>query len=125
MKLSKTLFSVGAISALSTGFLSSFVKIPLSAVYAQETIPLTQVVVCNSRQDKENMSFLLDGKPQSVTPGKCSTFSGGNAFLMYFEYGRNPRYRFRKALEGGKMYNVKYESGKFTVDEVQFINAPQ
>jgi hypothetical protein len=44
---------------------------------------------------------------------------------MYFEYGRNPRYKFRKALEGGKMYNVKYELGKFTVDEVEFRNAPQ
>ncbi|MDZ8084797.1 MAG: RICIN domain-containing protein [Nostoc sp. DedQUE12b] len=34
MKLLKTLFSIGAISAISTGFLSSIVEVPSSAVYA-------------------------------------------------------------------------------------------
>jgi hypothetical protein len=90
--------------------------VPL-AVNAQ--IAPNQVIICGGEGVKGKITFNLNGKGQALTGSECRTFSGASTFLLYTEYGRQPRYILERQLRGGGRYNITYKSGQYEVEPVK------
>jgi hypothetical protein len=110
----KTLFGIGVLTAFST--MLGFVP---QAVNAQ--IGPNQVVICSGRGVQATFGFKLNGKGTSLKLRDCATFSGSSTFLLYTEYGRNPRYILERQLSGGSRYEIKLTGGRYEVVPVSFI----
>ena len=100
------------LTALNT--LLGFVPLAVNAQIAPN-----QVVLCGGEGVKGRITFNLNGKGQALTGSECRTFSGASTFLLYTEYGRQPRYILERQLMGGGRYNITYKSGRYEVEPVE------
>ncbi|AFZ05094.1 hypothetical protein Osc7112_0489 [Oscillatoria nigro-viridis PCC 7112] len=90
--------------------------VPL-AVNAQ--IAPNQVAICSGEGVQARFHFKLNGKGEALDLRECRTFSGASTFLLYTEYGRQPRYILERQLRGGGRYNITLKSGRYEVEPVE------